>query len=387
MKLKQIFSKGNLLYALFIFIFLIVCLEIFGRIYLTQILHKSTKPKFRFSYTRIFEHIPGFKEGDGKRDWIVINNQGFRRATDIPVQKPANTIRIFFMGGSAAHGISSAAPYPIRHIYMDETVDAWLEKYLKPKYPEYKIEVINAAVTGYQVFQHTSYILSELLDYHPDIIIFFDGANDHYFSSTIFNYYLDNRYQFWKARLQHPSCSGMTDYFMHWLSNFSGFARGYMAWKLNYDARKMDNLNPVNMQYASAAEMIRQHRESAPRQYLRAIETNLSILENNQIKPLICLQPMLVLRDSLLYSKDEKDFYRANANVSTLYPVVLEELKALTSQHHAPFVDINLKFNDPAFSHQQLFIDYCHLSPFGGDVAARSILPVLDSLIQQITVR
>jgi lysophospholipase L1-like esterase len=384
MLFKKIFNKGNLLYALFLLVFLIVCLEIFGRIYLGVILQKSSKPKFRFSYNRIYEHIPGFREGDGKRDWIVINQQGFRRTEEVSMEKPSNTIRIFLLGGSAAHGISSAPPYPVVHIYPDETIDAWLEKYLKSKHPDKKIEVINAAVTGYMVFQHTGYILSELLDYNPDIIIFFDGANDHYFNDTTYNYYLQNRYQFWKPRLQHPSVGGMFTYFMHWLSGYSGFARGYMAWKLNNDARKNDQKQTVNRNYGSPELIIETHKKIAPKQYLRAIETNLSILNNHGVKALVCLQPMLVLRDSTLYSPQEKSFYTDNMYVKILYPVVMDELKDVTSRHHVPLLDINTAFNDTNFRKQQLFIDYCHLTPLGGDVAARAMLPAIDSLIQTL---
>jgi hypothetical protein len=382
--MKRIFAKGNLLYALFLLVFLIICLEIFGRIYLGVILQKSSKPKFQFSYNRIYEHIPGFREGDGKRDWIVINNQGFRRTEDVSKTKPSNTVRIFLLGGSAAHGISSAAPYPIVHIYPDETIDAWLEKFLKPRYPEKKIEVINAAVTGYMVFQHTGYILSELLDYDPDIMIFFDGVNDHYFNDTTYHYYLQNRYQFWKPRLQKPTLGGLATYAMHWLSKYSGFARGYMAWKLNRDAQKNDAKRTVNRWYGGPEEIIKTHKKTAPVQFLRAVETNLSILKNNGIKALVCLQPMLVLRDSMLYSPEEKSFYAENPYARILYPTVLDELKDVTSRHEATFLDVNKPFNDPAYQYQQLFIDYCHLTPLGGRVAAQAMLPALDSLIKNL---
>lgn len=384
MNRKKIFNKGNLVYALFLFVFLLVCLEIFGRIYLGVILHKSSKPKFQFSYSRIYEHIPGFREGDGKRDWIVINNQGFRRTEDVSKEKASNTVRIFLLGGSAAHGISSAAPYPVVHIYPDETIDAWLEKYLKPKYPQQNIEVINAAVTGYMVFQHTGYILNELLDYNPDIMIFFDGVNDHYFNDTTYHYYLQNRYQFWKPRLQTPTLGGLTTYFMHWLSKYSGFARGYMAWKLNRDAQKNDAKRPVNNMYGGKNEVIETHKKIAPKQFLRAIETNLCILKNHGVKALVCLQPMLVLRDSSLFSPEEKAFYAENLYARILYPTVLDELKDVTSRHEVPMLDVNTDFNHPAHKQKQLFIDYCHLTPLGGDVAAKAMLPVLDSLIQNL---
>lgn len=86
--MKNFFSKINWKYVLFISIFLIICLEIFGRVYLTVILKKSTKPKFQFDSFRIYSHIPGFREGDGMKDWIVINGQGFRRNEEVKKVKP-----------------------------------------------------------------------------------------------------------------------------------------------------------------------------------------------------------------------------------------------------------------------------------------------------------
>ena len=41
-----------------------------------------------------------------------------------------------------------------------------------------KYEVINAGVGGFYSGQELTYIVTELVDYHPNIIIAFDGWND-----------------------------------------------------------------------------------------------------------------------------------------------------------------------------------------------------------------
>src|SRR4030095_13242946 len=256
--MQKILTRKNLYYFLFLFVFTLIVLEIFGRVYLSKVLQKSSEQKFRFNSYRIYEHVPGFHEGDGKKDWIIINRQGFRRGSDVTKKKPQNTFRVFLMGGSVAHGISSAAPYPIVHIYEDQTIDAYLERKLKQLHPDHNIEIINAALSGYQVFQHTTYILSELLDYHPDMIIFFDGANDHYFNNPDFDYWGANIYQFWKSRLQTPSVGGWFDYFFLWLSRFSGFARGYYAWRLTNDAGGGSNYGIID--YSDPDSAIAAHK-------------------------------------------------------------------------------------------------------------------------------
>ena len=374
-------SSFNWKYFIFITLFIIVCLEIFGRIYLGYILKKSTTPKFRFNSYRIYEHIPNFREGDGKKDWIVINSEGFRRSEKVAKIKPTDTYRIFLMGGSAAHGISSAPPYPVEHIYMNQTIDYYLEKLLQHRFPGQKFEVINAAVTGYQVFQHTAYLLSEILDYHPDMVIFMDGANDHYFNNPDFDYMGGNPYQFWKPRLQQPSLKGLMEFSILWLSKYSSFARGVYAYLLNADARSYDKLPVVSYKsYPSDLETIKGQRITAKKNFLRAIEANINILTNAHIATVICLQPMLVLRDTSLLSAKEKGFLRVDHNTKLLRSTVVDEISELTNNYHLPFIDLNSGFNDTLYLHQQLFLDYCHLTPQGGNVVASSMFRVVETI-------
>lgn len=375
--MKKIFT------VVIIGIFILACAEIIGRLYLGKVLEKSTERKFRFDYYRVYEHEPGFKEGKDGKDWIVINSNGFRRTEDISRVKPENTFRAFLLGGSAAHGISSAPPYPLRHIYSDQTIDAYLEKMLSEKHPGYNIEIINAAVTGYQVFQHTQYILSELLDYDPDLIIFFDGANDHYVNNPELDYYGDFIYQFWKSRLQDPSVGGLFDYFIMYLSNYSGLARGYFARKLQIDAIKQGKKASPYKGYRDFDQLTVAHKKASEKQFLRNIDVNLLILKNFDIDSIVCLQPMLVLRDKVLLSREEIDFLHKDERVEALYPVVREELRALTEKHNVRFIDMMPVFNSGEYKKEQLFIDYAHLTPEGSRIAAKAIFPEAEEIIKE----
>ncbi len=382
--MKNFSVRINWKYLLFLSVFIIICLEIFGRVYLSVVLEKSPRPKFQFDSYRIYSHVPYFHEGDGKKDWIVINGQGFRRNTNVSRIKAKNTFRIFLMGGSAAHGISTAPPYPLVHIYMDQTIDFYLEQKLQAKYPGKNIEVINAAVTGYQVFQHTAYILTELLDYDPDLIIFMDGANDHYFNNPNFDYFGGNRYQFWKPRLQNASLGGLVDYSSLWMSHFSGFARGYYYWRLNRDASSYDELaNRSIIKYSDPNALIEGHKVAAARMFLRSIATNISILQAHGIDVIICLQPMLALRKTDLLSKAEKEFMKSDDNVTALYPVVTSELSELAAKNNVPFIDLIPEFNKDEYRQQQLLIDYCHLSPLGAQLVANRLVAAVDSVLEK----
>ncbi|MBK7946279.1 MAG: SGNH/GDSL hydrolase family protein [Flavobacteriales bacterium] len=378
---KRRSRRGRIAYFLFLSVFTIALVEIGARWYLSNVLQKSSENKFRFNSYRVYEHVPGFREGDGERDWIEINGQGFRRSQEVSIAKPAGTKRVFFLGGSAAHGITSAAPYPVVHIYQDETVDAHLERMLKEALPGQKVEVINAAVTGYQVFQHTQYLLTELLAYRPDLVIFFDGNNDHFVNDTNYRYMTDFRYQFWKPYLQEPSFSGTWMSFASWMSKYSGAFRGYLAWKMTRDAIKEGMRVDWQGAYVDDATTISNHKKVARDQYLRAIDDNLFLLARDSIKAIVCLQPARDARYRAL-SANERAFLHTDRNVAALYPVVVEELKEVTGRWGVPFADLNPAMNDPRWDGEQLLIDYCHLSAKGGEACASALLPlVIDALI------
>lgn len=82
--------------------------------------------------------------------------------------KPTDTIRIFLVGESAMQGY----PQP-RHLASS----AFLQAMLQDAWPERKVEVINlgtTAVASYPVLG----ILTEALDYQPDLVVIYTGNNE-----------------------------------------------------------------------------------------------------------------------------------------------------------------------------------------------------------------
>jgi hypothetical protein len=363
-------KRERLWYAVFLFVFFLIALEVTGRIYLKYFLQKSSTPKFRFNSYRIYEHVPDFKEGDKKGNWIEINKQGFRRSNEVVIQKPVNTLRIFLMGASSAHSISSAAPFPIRHIYNNETIDAFLERLLKQSFKEKNIEVINAAVTGYQFFQQTNYLINEIVLYNPDMVIFFDGANDCYISNPAYHYFDGNKFQFWKKRLQQPSVSGIFDYVMLWSSKFSAFARGYLSWKGIKEAENMTSENPVYSNSNNVQVTVNNQQQIALKTWIPVLQTNFNILKQHQIKTVFALQPMLALRNQKLLSQTESSFRFTDQNCVNVYGIVTKQLDSICALNQVAYLDYNAFFNDTVLKGQQLFIDYCHLTPDANKVVA-----------------
>jgi len=370
--------------TILVLLVLAVTVEVIGKWYIVHMRKKCDRPKFRFNSYRVYEHIPGYTEtGEDGVVRIAINGQGFRRSSETVKEKTKNTFRVFLMGGSAGHGVSSPPPFKIYHVRQNETIDSFLEVKLQEKYPNKKIEVINACVTGYQVFQHTHYLLSEILNYSPDAVIFFDGANDHYKPWLNYDYYEDFPYQFWKKHLQEPSLSGLKNYFVLMLSGHSSFFRGWYAYILEQDAANRKTFIVSD----DVEKMVKAYRTSSPRGYLRSVNANIQILKANKIKSILCLQPMFALRSRDSISPEEENVLKLlgfNPVVKGLYPYVASDLSGLARENKVDFIDANLFFAKPENIKKHLFTDYCHLTPEGNRVVAEAMFPMVDKMCAEL---
>ena len=104
-----------------------------------------------------------------RRIRIDINSLGFR-SDEIAREKPAGTIRIACLGGSTtfcAEASSNLATWPQR-----------LGELLRERYPEQKIEVINAAIPGCSLAGSLENLRRRVLPLEPDIVIVYHAHND-----------------------------------------------------------------------------------------------------------------------------------------------------------------------------------------------------------------
>lgn len=100
---------------------------------------------------------------------VNIDNYGFR-GPDITKNKPPNTYRIFFIGGSTAYGWGSTSD--------STTIPAYLQKHFEDLGLPYKVQVINAAVEGASSIEETYWIKNKLISFQPDMFIVYDGLNE-----------------------------------------------------------------------------------------------------------------------------------------------------------------------------------------------------------------
>jgi len=98
-----------------------------------------------------------------KTAYYSINSRGYR-GSEIKVEKKQGDYRIIVVGGSTAFGTGLMSD--------DQTYAVQLQKMLP------HADVINAAVIGHLSGQELVYIVTELINLKPDLVITLDGYND-----------------------------------------------------------------------------------------------------------------------------------------------------------------------------------------------------------------
>jgi hypothetical protein len=102
---------------------------------------------------------------------VYTNEDGFRIPSPrykLTKEKPPRQLRIAFLGGSQVQLAST----------FDTSLPGSLKLLLQKQYPGRDIEVINAGIQSCVSRQSLVQLLLTVVDYHPDIVILYDGVND-----------------------------------------------------------------------------------------------------------------------------------------------------------------------------------------------------------------
>lgn len=99
------------------------------------------------------------------------NEHGFRVPAfdyELPKAKPPGQLRIVVLGGSAVHHGSR----------YENALPGALKGVVQQNHPGMDIEVINAGIISCVSRQSIVFLLFTVLEYQPDIVVLYDGAND-----------------------------------------------------------------------------------------------------------------------------------------------------------------------------------------------------------------
>lgn len=330
---------------------------------------------------------PGYRDIRG----VTHNSVGFRRRTEVEVRKPEGTLRVFLMGASTAFGTgglwSHIDPnYPV--LDDSETIDAYIEPMLQRAFPDRRVEVINAAIPSIWVHHHLIYLNQAILRYQPDLVLFLDGFNDHFFFGRDHDQFAAYAYgEQSRVIMGPPTLRSLASMNGWWL-----FRRSALAHALLRNARTVRTLltpapeqSPIDVEQALV-----QLEEIFAANALAMMERTALILQHEGIPALFMLQPLLILdrnrpgmeemEERLLEFNVQSTLPNFEAFMHRAAPLVSAMSSESLTALGADYLDLTRLYWDGSVP-GQVFTDYAHLTPEANrrlaEEVIRRIVPTL----------
>ncbi|MGH0030256.1 MAG: SGNH/GDSL hydrolase family protein [Myxococcota bacterium] len=297
-------------------------------------------------------HLIFANRADQHLDGVTINAQGFRGG-DWELERKPGTRRVIVLGGSTAFGKAASSD--------SRTFAARLEYRLQRRRAT---EVWSAGVIGYDSNQEAILLRSRLLDYRPDLLIFFDGWNDFYNSGRT----PDGR------QLEHPHFLEVEEALVEaerpwrnllWQSAFvRGLERKWPAWR-----RSLGWDEPEEREFG-----IYRHSPEAVARYAKNLERMIRLARAYGVDSLVAPQPEIFDRaepsEFEQYKRDqlEADGYAAYAQAHWLDYV--GAARRVAEAEGVPFVEVQDLFDE---AEGDVFTDLVHLTDLGQEIVAEAL--------------
>lgn len=336
---------------------------------------------------------PAFNTPANTEGRHIHSADGFRRASPVSIIKPPRTIRILVMGGSALYGIGSFAPYP-PHPYLrnDETITAHLEQMLNAHLKEtgspVRTEVINCGVIAYQTFQHLVYLNQSLLNLHPDIVINFDGNNDFYITDRKYNHWEDYIYgsNILVQLINERRLLIAAHLFFRWLSPYSLIA-GQVEKRLTGPLveTSLKKSKPTHAIQPCPKDDPACQEDVARRTFLRALWQINRLGQLEGYDHVVFLQPEVVFENPQALTPHDQAVQKTtlrNMNTEDVQAMVRlrGSFPTLFSKYGIGYHDV-AELGPKTFPGEDLYLDYCHLTPAGSIKAAQAMFPVILDMV------
>ncbi len=384
--------RKRILFSAILTVVVLLVLELIAGLYLRVTRGYDGEHLYEFEFDPYKNILPARNFVDTRG--VQHNAVGFRRSSEVSKTKPANTYRIFLMGGSTAYGTGGLWPHLQRDFAVlknTETIDAYLERILGEALPGKRIEVINAAITSTWTHHHLIYLNQTILGYDPDMVLLLDGYNDFFHASPDhdqFGSYIYNTQA--SGILGEPTIAALGRANAWWIYRRSALAhvtiRSLRTLKLVVTAPFVErNRAPMNVE-RSVANL----EQVFPRNALATQRRIGLILRDAGVVPVFMLQPMLILeREHKPMSAMEQRLF--DFNVESYLPnyeqfmhravaMVRERETAMAAELGAHFIDLTGIYGGVA---EQIYTDYCHLTPRGNEMLARVVADKLAPVIRQ----
>lgn len=336
----------------------------------------------------ITDPFTGFKNfPNQKTRWFNISSDGFRGRE---INKKTNRRgRIIVTGGSAAFGTG---------VHSDnETFQVFLQK-LNDKY-----EVINAGIPGFLSGQELTYIVTDIADYQPDIIMSFSGFNDldsQWHHQFFFGKpkkvkelgYNGNFYfiQIEKALINNFRAENYVLYsFRRFLGTLIGKSSLLELLKHNIEIVKSTRRNSVAKNNSFAAPGADVHKTSYFADIVNNFTGNLIKMNDfcrcRNIIFIAVLQPELgnkkikTSEEEMLLESWAFGTSNYREEFPQLYTKFCEDTKQVLAAHGIPYIDIN-SYSEFSENQKTLFCDVVHTNKTGNMVIAEIINRSLEKL-------
>lgn len=340
---------------------------------------------YQFDDYKIILPTPNFSNSKG----IYHNAQGFRRRENTSRVKDPSVFRIFVMGGSTAYGLGSLSTFgqeKYKIITNEETIDFYLEEYLKQKFPGRRVEVINAAITSHYSHHHLIYLNQTILKFQPDMVVFIDGFNDYFPYKKDFDQFADYAYQE-RAHvfMMEPTVNALAGYSGWWLFRKSHFV--HLAAKTVRPILVSIFQSKGPRMHIDVKEALANLEDNARRNFLKMVERNGLILKQENVLSVFALQPEMAFKQSKALSPMEQDIFREMDSYwqenfvqfkNEARPMVTKMLQEVTGRTGSKFIDLTDIYGGVE---GDVYTDYCHLTPLGNRKLAESLGGAITPLI------
>ncbi len=318
------------------------------------------------------------------------NSVGFRRSSEVPIEKADGTYRIFLMGASTAYGLGGLWPQIQRDFEVIDnstTIDAYLEQSLADAFPGVRVEVINAAITSTWTHHNLIYLNQRILRYQPDMILFMDGFNDFYFTGDGHDQFASYAYGEQSSRIMgDPTLGSLAFQNFWWLYRKSAFVH-LMTRELRKVAalfRRQGERKPLDPE-VELGKLQRVFPENA----LSMIQRSTLIARAAGVIPVEIHQPLLILeRDRAGLQGVERELFDYNVSsylpnyeafMQRAVPWITDTVSRTVQQAGGHFIDATRIYGEAT---EQIFTDYCHLTPAGNRLLASYIEARIRPLIE-----
>jgi lysophospholipase L1-like esterase len=335
-------------------------------------------PRHLVDFYRFYRVNPAYRSPT-----VRVNSAGFRNDEEITPDKPCTLFRVVMMGGSTVWG--EDAPGPLGTIDNRDTIAAHLEAILTERSgargSNLRVQVINAGVVGYMLFQEETYFSTYIADYKPDLVITMDGHNDLdalQFGLPPYRHRNDAPFD---RELNRPLALDLWREFLRYTETKSLFVR-----------KTSSRITGWINQLALAAWQTQYDHPPQEQQIQRWLDAYSSTVRRLDASARIANAPILFTVQLEVAGESQKPLTSAEAEMrdrtyahyrwlhTTMRDRLIARMRELQTQHSIWFEDVSDAFRS---EHEQAYIDYTHLSRFGAAAMARRLASVVEPVLSR----